>query len=147
MSIWFGDVTVEALEARGEDTMARHLDIRFIEVGERYLKASMPVDNRTVQPLRLLNGGASCALAETIASTAANAVVDQSKYFCVGLEINANHIRSARSGRVIAKATPFHLGQSTQVWEIRITDEKDHLICIARHTVAVIKRKKDKDKA
>ena len=100
----------------------------------------MPVDNRTKQPLGLLNGGASCALAETVASTAANYCVDQTKAYCVGLEINANHIKSATGGLVTATAKPLHMGRRSQVWEISIVNEKNQLVCISRMTLAVLLR-------
>ena len=104
----------------------------------------MPVDKRTIQPLGLLNGGASCALAETVASTAANYCVDQSEYYCIGLEINANHLKPATEGAVTAIAKPIHMGKSTHVWEIKIYNHKKQLSCIVRHTIIVIKRNKTK---
>lgn len=124
----------------GKGTMAEYIGIELTEVGADYLKARMPVDHRTKQPYGLLHGGASCALAETIGSIAASLVVDQEKFICVGLEINANHIRSAREGFVTGIATPLHLGSTTHVWDIKIKDEKDKLVCISRHTVAILKR-------
>ena len=142
MSIWFKkDLSVSDINPLGKGTMAEHLGIAFTEVGEKYLKASMPVDHRTRQPYGLLHGGASVTLAETIGSVAAAMVVDHQQYNCVGLDINANHIRSARDGQVTGIATPLHIGGSTQVWEIKITDESDKLICISRLTVAVIRKK------
>jgi 1,4-dihydroxy-2-naphthoyl-CoA hydrolase len=102
----------------------------------------MPVDHRTNQPYGLLHGGASCVLAETLGSVASALVIDHSKFLCVGLEINANHIRGARSGHVTGIVTPLHLGSSTHVWDIRIYDEKDKLVCVSRLTVAIIPRKK-----
>jgi 1,4-dihydroxy-2-naphthoyl-CoA hydrolase len=142
MSIWFKkDLSVNDLNPLGKGTMAEHLGIAFTEIGPNYMKASMPVDHRTRQPYGLLHGGASVTLAETIGSVAAAMVVDQEQYNCVGLEINANHIRSAREGIVTGLASPLHIGGSTQVWEIKITDEKDKLICVSRITVAVIKKK------
>ncbi len=101
----------------------------------------MPVDERTKQPYGLLHGGASCALAETVGSVASAMVVDHSKFLCVGIEINANHVRSAKEGWVFGKATPLHIGSSTHVWDIRITNEDDQLVCVSRLTVAIIKRK------
>ena len=121
--------------------MVEHLGIEFIEIGDDYLKATMPVDERTRQPIGLLNGGASCALAESIASTAANYCVDQAKAYCIGLDINANHLSPARKGLVIATTKPFHIGKNTQVWEIRIASQNGRLVCISRMTMAVIQRK------
>ncbi len=118
--------------------MVDHLGIEFTEVGDDFLKAKMPVDQRTVQPAGLLHGGASAALAETIGSVAANLCVDHTKRVCVGLEINANHIRSVRNGNVYGQCHPLHLGQSTQVWEIEIRDEKQKLVCVSRLTMAVV---------
>ena len=100
----------------------------------------MPVDHRTKQPYGLLHGGASVALAETLGSIGSALVVDQSKFNCVGLEINANHLRSVRDGFVTGIARPIHIGASTHVWDIRITDQRDKLVCISRLTVAVIKK-------
>ena len=124
----------------GKGTMGDYIGIELTEVGTDYLKARMPVDHRTKQPYGLLHGGASCVLAETIGSIASSLVIDQEKFICVGLEINANHVRSAREGFVTGIATPLHLGSTTHVWDIRIKDEKDKLVCISRHTVAILKR-------
>jgi 1,4-dihydroxy-2-naphthoyl-CoA hydrolase len=121
--------------------MGEHLGIQWTEVGEDYLKAEMPVDHRTKQPYGLLHGGASCALAETIGSVASAMVVDHSKFYCVGLEINANHIRGAKEGFVTGIAKPLHVGSTTHVWDIKIYDEKDQLICVSRLTMAILKRK------
>jgi 1,4-dihydroxy-2-naphthoyl-CoA hydrolase len=140
MSIWFKKPSPEDCRKRGENTMAPYIGIEFTEVGEDYLVATMPVDHRTNQPLGLLHGGASCVLAETAGSLAASYCVDTSKYFVVGLDINANHIRSVKEGRVTATARPFHLGKSTQVWEIKITNEEGKLTCISRLTIAVVEK-------
>jgi len=125
----------------GPNTMGEYLGIEWTEVGENYLKARMPVDHRTRQPYGLLHGGASCALAETIGSVASALVIDHSKFYCVGLEINANHIRSAREGFVTGIAEPLHLGSTTHVWDIKIHDDHDKLVCAGRLTVAILKRK------
>ena len=122
--------------------MVEHLGIEFLELGEKFISAKMPVDHRTHQPMGLLHGGASIALAETLGSVASSIIIDMDKFACVGLEINANHIKSARSGFVIGKATPIHLGKKTHVWDIKIRNEDDELICISRLTVAVIEKKK-----
>ncbi len=137
MSIFHQNITLEALNERGKNTLAEQIGIEFTAIGEDTLEARMPVDHRTKQPYGLLHGGASVALAETIGSVAAVCCIDTGKYYCVGLEINANHIRSAREGYVKGVARPLHIGRSTQVWEIRITDEGDKLICISRITLAV----------
>ena len=142
MSIWFKkDLSIDDFALLGKDTMGEFIGIEWTELGENFLKAKMPVDNRTKQPYGLLHGGASCALAETIGSVASAMVVDHSKYYCVGLEINANHIRSAKEGFVTGIASPLHLGASTHVWDIKIHDERNKLICVSRLTVAVIPRK------
>ena len=116
--------------------MAEWIGIEFCEIGPDYLVAKMPVDHRTTQPLGVVNGGAFCALAETLGSTAANLCIDRSKFVSLGLDINANHLKSANKGFVYGKAKPFHVGKSTQVWEIRITDEDQNLCCISRLTMA-----------
>ncbi len=121
--------------------MADHLGIEWIEFGDNFLKARMPVDHRTKQPFGLLHGGASCVLAETLGSVGAALVVDPEKQNCVGLEINANHVRSAREGYVTGLASPIHIGASTQVWDIKIYDEREKLVCVSRLTVAVIPRR------
>jgi 1,4-dihydroxy-2-naphthoyl-CoA hydrolase len=141
-SIWFIRPTVADLQRLVRNTMVDHLGIEFTEVGDDFLKARMPVDQRTVQPENLLHGGASAALAETIGSVAANLCVDHALRACVGLEINANHIRSVRSGYVHGQCRPLHLGQSTQVWEIEIRDEQQKLVCVSRLTMAVVLRNK-----
>ena len=140
--IWFDkELSIEKMKPLGPGTMGGHLGIQWTEVGENYLKAKMPVDHRTVQRYGLLHGGASCALAETISSVASAMVTDHSKFYCVGLEINANHVRSAKEGFVTGVAIPLHLGSTTHVWDIKIYDEKQKLICVSRLTVAILKRR------
>ena len=117
-------------------TMIDNLGIEFLEVGDDYVKARMPVDRRTIQPFGLLHGGASVALAETLGSVAANLCVDREKKMCVGLEVNANHLRPVPNGFVYGVARPVHVGDATQVWEIRILNEQDKLVCISRLTLA-----------
>lgn len=142
MSIWFNpSFSVNDLYSLNENTMVNHLGIEWIDTGDDFITARMPVDHRTRQPYGLLHGGASCVLAETLGSVASAMVVDHSKFLCVGLEINANHVRSARQGFVTGKASPLHLGSSTHVWDIRIKDENDKLVCVSRMTVAVLPRK------
>ncbi|ANE51895.1 hotdog fold thioesterase [Flavisolibacter tropicus] len=138
MAIWFQTSSIEKLKERHKDTLINHLDIQLTEIGEDYLCGEMPVDHRTVQPMGILHGGASVALAETLGSVAANLVVDRSKKACVGLEINANHLKSVRSGKVIGTARPIHIGSSTQVWSIEIRNEAGQLTCISRITMAVL---------
>jgi 1,4-dihydroxy-2-naphthoyl-CoA hydrolase len=112
--------------------------MEWVELGPDFLKMRMPVDERTKQPYGLLHGGASCALAETVGSVASHLVMDAEKFICVGLEINANHLRSAKQGFVTATTTPLHLGSSTHVWDIKIHDEEEKLICVSRLTVAIL---------
>jgi 1,4-dihydroxy-2-naphthoyl-CoA hydrolase len=140
MSMWYARPTLEALRQQAAETMIEHLGIEFLEVGDDYLSARLPIDVRTVQPFGILHGGASVALAETLGSAAANWCVNYTEKMCVGLDINANHVRATRSGHVIGTARPLHLGASTQVWEIRIEDEQARLVCIARLTMAVLNR-------
>lgn len=139
MSIWFKkDVTLEGISKYGENTMADHLGLKWVEIGDHYLKMSMPVNESTRQPYGFLHGGASCVLAETIGSVGSALVIDLKKYYCVGLEINANHLRSVTEGTVSAIATPLHLGRSTHVWDIKLYDEQEKLFCVSRLTVAIL---------
>jgi len=141
MSIWFKkDLSVSDLTPLGKGTMGDYIGIEWTEVGPDYIKARMPVDHRTRQPYGLLHGGASVALAETLGSVAAAMVVDHSLFYCVGLEINANHVRSAREGFVTGITRPIHIGSTTQVWDIKVYDEREKLVCVSRITVAVLKR-------
>ena len=141
MPIWFDpSVTVPQLQQLATNTMGAHLGIEFTEIGENFLKARMPVDDRTRQPYGLLHGGASATLAETLGSVASAYVIDMKQYYCVGLEINANHIRPAREGFVYGTAIPLHLGRTTHVWDIRIYDAQEKLVCVSRLTVAILKK-------
>lgn len=140
--IWFGEPSEPEINERFKGSLMEHLGIEITEIGADYLKGTMPVDHRTVQSFGRLHGGASVALAETLGSRGANLCVDQSKYQCVGVEINANHIRSEKIGAVVTgTARPIYLGKSTHVWEIHIVNENQQLVCIARHTVAVQTRR------
>ena len=132
---------LEKINKMNEGSMLGHIGIEFTEIGEDYLKGSMPVDHRTIQPFGLLHGGASVALAESLGSMASYLTIDPERFICVGQEINANHIRSARNGSVMGIARPVHIGKNSQVWEIRISDEDDRLVCISRMTMAVIPKK------
>jgi 1,4-dihydroxy-2-naphthoyl-CoA hydrolase len=122
-------------------TMVTHLGIEFTGIGDDFLEATMPVDHRTIQPMGLLHGGANVALAETLGSLAASLTVDPEKQNVVGLEINANHLKSVRSGKVKGVAKPIHIGKSTQVWEIKIFNEAEQLCCISRLTMAILDKK------
>lgn len=142
MSIWFkNDLVLADFHNMGKNTMGDFLGIQFTEIGSDYLKATMPVDHRTKQPFGLLHGGASVVLAETLGSVGAALVIDLNEYVCVGQEINANHLRSVSEGLVTGITKPIHLGSSTHVWEIKIYDQSEKLICISRITVAVLKKK------
>lgn len=137
--IWHGSPTTDQVNARSKGTLLEHLGIVFTEVGLDFLRGTMPVDHRTRQPVGLLHGGASVALAETLASTAGNLVVDLAKFYCVGLEINANHVRGTRDGVVTGTSRPVHIGRTTQVWETRV-EQEGKLICSSRMTLAVLDR-------
>ena len=142
MAIWFRNVNAAEAGALRKGTLLETLDIQITEVGDDYIKGDMPVDHRTVQPYGILHGGASVALAESLGSIAAHLVVDTSKFYTVGLEINANHIRPTRSGRVTGTAKPIHLGRTTHVWSIEIHNEAGKLTCICRITMAVVPHEK-----
>lgn len=132
------EISLNALNERCKNTLSDWIGIEFSELGSDYLVAKMPVDHRTVQPLGVVNGGAFCALAETVGSMAANLCLDRSRFVALGLDINANHLKSASKGFVYGTAKPFHVGRSTQVWEIKITDDQGNLCCISRLTMAVV---------
>lgn len=140
MPVWKNQPTLEFLQELSRGTMVEHLGIVFTEIGEDFIKARMPVDHRTCQPAGLLHGGASVTLAETLGSVAANLCVNPLENVCVGLEINANHIRSVRQGYVLGVVRPLHLGGTTQVWEIKIYMEDEQLVCVSRITMAVLNR-------
>lgn len=139
MSIWLREIDLKLVNDRGANTLSELLGIEFIEVGDKCLIARMVVDQRHRQPIGIMHGGVSCVLAETVGSTAANFCVDN-EHYCVGLDINTNHIRSVKEGEVIAKAKPFHLGKSTQVWGIKIKTADGQLVSVNRLTMAVLKR-------
>jgi len=138
--IWHQPVDLQELNDRGKDTAVENMGIEITEIGDDYLKGTMPVDDRTKQPLGLLHGGASVLFAETLGSIGANFAVDREKAFCVGMEINANHLRSVCAGVVTGIAKPVHMGRSTQVWEIKIYDQKERLICISRLTMSIVQK-------
>jgi 1,4-dihydroxy-2-naphthoyl-CoA hydrolase len=139
MSIWFHkNLSLPDFEQLGKQTMSEHIGITFTEIGDDFLKATMPVDHRTKQPYGLLHGGASAVLAETLGSVGSALIIDRDKYICVGIEINANHLRSVSAGKVTGIASPIHVGRSTHVWDIKIKDENEKLICVSRLTVAIL---------
>jgi len=140
MSIWRSPKTLDALNSAAPDTLIRNLGIVFTAVGDDFVRATMPVDRRTWQPTGLLHGGASVTLAETLGSVGGNMCVDDSTHACVGQDINANHVRSARHGHVTGTARPVHLGGRSQVWAIDIVNEASELVCVSRLTLAVIRR-------
>jgi len=131
-------ITLAELNARSHNALMENMGIEFIDIKEDALVARMPVDKRTRQPLGLLHGGASAALAETVGSTAAYLSIDRGQFYTVGLEIKCNHIRSISSGYVFGTAKPIHVGKMTHLWQIKIKDEAGNLICFATHTVAVL---------
>lgn len=142
MSIWFNkNLAIEQFGLLSNNTLDKLLGIEWTELGNDYVKAKMPVDERTKQPYGLLHGGASCVLAETIGNFASAMVIDHSRFYCVGLEINANHVRRVTGGMVTGVASPLHLGSTTHVWDIKIYDESEKLVCVSRLTVAIIPRK------
>ena len=143
MSIWFHkNITIDDLAGISSNTMAEFLGLKWVEIGKNFLKMSMPVHPTTRQPYGFLHGGASCVLAETIGSVGSALVIDREKYYCVGLEINANHLRSVKDGTVVAIASPLHLGKTTHVWDIKIYDNQEKLFCVSRLTVAILTIKK-----
>jgi len=136
--VFRGQVSLQALNALSAGTVIERLGIVFTAIGEDWLQATMPVDARTHQPYGILHGGASVVLAETLGSSAGNLCVDSSERICVGLEINANHVRAKRDGQVTGTARALHVGRSTQLWDIRIEDEQGRLVCTSRLTLAVM---------
>jgi 1,4-dihydroxy-2-naphthoyl-CoA hydrolase len=140
VTIWQARPDLDALNALHAGTAVSALGIALTEVGDDYLRGAMVVDARTRQPFGLLHGGAAALLAETVASAAANHCVDPTRFTCVGLEINCNHLRGVRDGTVTATARPLHVGRRTQVWEIRVEDETGRLVNVARLTASVVER-------
>ncbi|HAN66256.1 MAG TPA: esterase [Chitinophagaceae bacterium] len=137
--IWFHkNISLSDLQQTLPSTLAAHLGMEWVEIGPDFLSMRMPVNDHTRQPYGLLHGGASCALAETVGSVASQLVIDPSKNRCVGMEINANHLKAVRDGWVTATAKPLHIGGKSHVWDIRITSDSGRLVCISRLTVAVV---------
>jgi 1,4-dihydroxy-2-naphthoyl-CoA hydrolase len=140
MTIWRSPLTLDNLNGSRPGTLVGYIGIAFTEIGADFVRGTMPVDGRTQQPYGLLHGGASVALAETLGSTGAAMCIDTADYQCVGQEINANHVRAARSGLVTGTARPVHIGGRTHVWGIEIVNEAGKLVCVSRLTVAIIRR-------
>lgn len=140
MPIWKQTTDLAAINASGRGCMVEHLGIRVTEVGDDWLRGTMPVDARTKQPFGLLHGGASVALAETLGSLAGNLCLGETES-AVGLEINANHVRAVTAGEVVGTARALHVGRTTQLWEIRIEDAQARLVCVSRLTLAVVPRR------
>ncbi|MDR3629619.1 MAG: hotdog fold thioesterase [Desulfocapsaceae bacterium] len=136
--IWFDDSPFEYASSRWKNCVIDHLGIEMLEAGADFLKARMPVDQRTRQPAGILHGGASVVLAETLASCAAAFTLDRSRQHCVGLSINANHVRSVKDGYVEGIASALHIGRTTQIWQVMIRDQRDRLVCVSRVTMAVL---------
>jgi 1,4-dihydroxy-2-naphthoyl-CoA hydrolase len=141
MPIFKGEVTLDMLNKMSVNTMLEYIGIQFTSIGDGTIEARMPVDHRTHQPFGILHGGASVALAETLGSVAAMCCLDPALQYCVGLDINANHIKSVKEGFVVGRVKPIHVGKKTHVWEIKITTEKEELVCISRITMAILDRK------
>ena len=141
MAIWKTPFTIEDLNRRNSGTMVTHLGIEFTDIGDESLTAIMPVDDRTVQPMRIMHGGASAALAETIGSIAANYCVDLRTHFCVGLDINTSHLKMAREGYVTGVARPIQIGSKIHVWEVRIYNQAGEMVSQSRLTMIVLERK------
>jgi 1,4-dihydroxy-2-naphthoyl-CoA hydrolase len=137
MSIWKTQATVEDINLRGKGLASDHIGIVFTEIGDDYIKAEMPITDKVKQPLGIMNGGISCLIAESVGSTAANIAVDITKQYCVGLDINTNHVRPVSKGKVTAVAKPFHIGRTTHVWSIEIFGDHGKLISVNRLTMAV----------
>ena len=139
MSIWFKNYTVKDIVTK--DTMVEHLGIEVTKLGKNYVVGTMPIDKRTKQPFGILHGGASVALAETLASYAGYLTIDPEKYHVVGVEINANHLKMAKRGLVTGKCSPIKIGRSTQVWQTEITNDDNELVCISRITLMVLEKR------
>jgi 1,4-dihydroxy-2-naphthoyl-CoA hydrolase len=142
MSIWQGEITTQLVNELNKNTLGEFFEIKFTEVGPDFLKATMPVDSKVKQPFGLLHGGASVALAETIGSVASWCVVNRDLFIGVGIEINANHVKSVTEGFVTALCTPIKIGGKVHIWDVKITDDKDELCCVSRFTCMVVPKPK-----
>lgn len=140
--IWKNKFDLDSINNISRNTMVQHLGIEFTEIGDDYMVATMPVDHRTVQPMRLLHGGASVVLAETLGSVASFACVDSDLHNVVGIEVNANHLKAITEGTsgVSGKVKPIKIGRNLHVWNIEITDDQGNLVCISRLTTMVVKK-------
>lgn len=141
MSIWFRDYAIEDINKMGESSMTGYLDMLVTKINSNGLEGTLPVNEKTKQPFGLLHGGASCVLAESLGSIASNLVVDNSKYAAVGQTINASHLKSARDGNVLGICEAIHIGKSSHVWEIKIYNEDQQLVCVSRLTMAIIEKR------
>ncbi|MBU2917432.1 hotdog fold thioesterase [Psychrosphaera sp. F3M07] len=139
MSIWFLPPELSVINSWNKGTMLEHLGIEITEVGEDYIEGTMPADNRTFQPFKLVHGGANVVLAESLGSIGAQLTIDPAQYYCVGQEVNANHLRGVRQGTVRGRAEQVYKGKTSQVWEIKLYDQRNKMTCISRLTVAVVK--------
>jgi 1,4-dihydroxy-2-naphthoyl-CoA hydrolase len=137
-SIWFSKPDINAMNAMLKNTACEALGLEITEVGPDFIVGTMPADTRTFQPFGLVHGGANVVLAETLGSMGANMVVDNSKFYCVGQEVNANHLRGVRTGKVTGRANLWHAGKSSQVWNIELRDDQGKLTCVSRLTMAVV---------
>lgn len=138
MRIWQKNLSVEDLNNQTRNCIEEHLGIKIVEIGDNSIQATMPVDHRTKQPFGLLHGGSSVVLAETLGSVASYLCLKSESDYAVGIEVNANHIRSVDGGFVRGKVSPIHLGKQIHIWEIRINDSHDKLVCVSRLTVAIL---------
>jgi len=136
--LWFGEPTLDVLLHLGKNTMVEHCGIQFATIGDDFVEATMPHEPKNLQPYGFMHGGANCVLAETLGSIASAMVIDNSKYNCVGIEINASHLRSVRHGFVTGKCMPVRIGKTVHVWQIDITDSQGKLTCVSRLTVAIV---------
>lgn len=141
MSVWFHPLSITSLNKMNENTLVSHVGIQITNVGDDYMEGTMPVDHRTVQPFRLLHGGASCVLAETLGSVAANCCIDGSEFMAVGQHLEATHLRSASKGIVTGKAKAIYIGKTSQTWRIEIFNDEGKLICDSKIIMAVIKKR------
>ena len=140
-NIWFKkEINLSELNRQNQKTMLEHLDITLDEVGEDFLSGSMPIDHRTIQPFKILHGGASCVLAESLGSIAANMVIDHSKFRAVGQSLQASHLRPGLKGRIHGSASPLHLGRKSQVWKIDLFNEDKKAVCHVTLTMAIIEK-------
>lgn len=139
--MWKSDYSIDQVNSMSKNTILDVLGIEITEKGEDFLVGKMPVDSRTVQPMRILHGGANVVLAETLGSIASLMIINPDEEISVGVDVNANHIRSVKSGWVTGIAKPISIGRKIHVWEIKITDEEERLTCISRLTVSVLPKK------